>query len=136
MTTTTPTWGIATIAPRTKPTPSAPPKKAHHGAERSPIKPTPVPPKAPVAIMHKRRTPPERKEIAALSTGESTARRNRALTGPWIDIQKPAKIITRIGRKRIEKNESSSLRGSAEHRLPGIPFFGKALIPPNLIMQE
>jgi hypothetical protein len=52
-------------------------------------------------MMHKSRRPPERKEIAALSTGESTARRKRALIGPWIDIKKPATNMTRMGRKRI-----------------------------------
>jgi hypothetical protein len=52
-------------------------------------------------MMHKRRIPPERKEIAALSTGESTARRRRALIGPWIEIKKPAKTITIMGKKRI-----------------------------------
>jgi hypothetical protein len=52
-------------------------------------------------MIHRRRSPPERKEIAALSTGDSTARRKRALIGPWIEIKKPAKTITRMGRKRI-----------------------------------
>jgi hypothetical protein len=52
-------------------------------------------------MMHNSRRPPERKEIAALSTGDSTDKRKRALTGPWIDMKKPATIMTRTGRKRI-----------------------------------
>jgi hypothetical protein len=52
-------------------------------------------------MIHKRRRPPERKEIAALSTGESTAKRKRALIGPWIDTKKPAITMTRMDSKRI-----------------------------------
>ena len=39
--------------------------------------------------------------MAALSTGESVARRKRALIGPWIDIKKPARTMTRTGTMRI-----------------------------------
>jgi hypothetical protein len=52
-------------------------------------------------MMHKRSKPPERKEIAALSTGDSTEARRRALTGPWMEIKKPAATMTRMGSRRI-----------------------------------
>ena len=75
-----------------------------------PSKSGPLPPKAPVIMMHKRIRPPDRKEIAALSTGDSTASRKRALSGPWMEIKKPATTMTRMGRKRIRAVNYSILR--------------------------
>src|ERR1700730_5175034 len=52
-------------------------------------------------MIAKRKRPPERNEMAALRTGDSTDARKRALIGPWMEIKKPAAAMTRTGSKRI-----------------------------------
>src|SRR4029077_19871852 len=116
MTTTVPAFGIAIIEPSTKVAPSAPPKNAQGGAFIKPRNPNPVPPSAPVAMTPARTRVPEKKETAALKTGEPTARRKRALTGPWIETQIPAATMDRTRSRRMAKNTHLS---HAKSRLKG-----------------
>ena len=78
--------------------PRTPPRNAHAGAVCIPLKPVPSPI---AAVKQMRIKPPDKKEIAELKRGDSTASRNLKLIGPWIAMQKPAEIIRRISSKRI-----------------------------------
>jgi hypothetical protein len=75
-------------------------------------------------MIHRRTSVPERNEMVALSTGESTATRNRVLIGPCIEVKTPAANMMRTERKRIVGRSSSFYLRCL--KAPAFMYFSKA----------